>query len=329
MERSVVLLGAGGIGETHLKALSRTAGLRAAAVADIQFERAARLAETYGLKPYADYGEMLAEQKPDIAIVALPHFLHREAAVRCLEAGCHLLLEKPMAMTAAECDEIVEHAERRGLIVLVGHTQQYLPHNRAAKALMLAERASLGKLVQINDVRYGPYFTPNRPRWFLDRAKSGGGIVANLGAHAIDKIQWLTDSRIRRVRARLSFEAPDYPDIEGSAAMLFETDSGVACTVSLGGYEGVWRQETDLLFTGGMIRIRSHEGLWIARRGQCEEVPVEKGEDPYMLQLSDLAECIRRNAQPYAWARYGRSVVRVIEAVYASHASGREVDVGD
>src|SRR5690606_32512534 len=117
------------------------------------------------------------------------------------------------------CDDIIEHAERLSRAVLVGHTQQYLPYNLAARELLRKEGPALGKLIQINENRYGPYFTPNRPAWFLDRAKSGGGIVANLGAHAVDKIQWLTDSRIQRVRARLSIETPEYPDIEGSASM--------------------------------------------------------------------------------------------------------------
>lgn len=322
-----VLLGAGNIGQAHLRAISRMDGIRAAAVADVSRERAGQCAEAFGIAAYTDYRRMVSELKPDIAIVALPHFLHRDAAVECLEAGCHLLLEKPMAISSAECDDIIASADRLRRIVLVGHTQQYLPYNLAAKALMRREAAALGKLIQINDNRYGPYFTEQRPAWFLDRAKSGGGIVANLGAHAVDKMQWLTDSRIRLVRANLSFEAPGYPDIEGSASMLLRTESGVSCTVNLCGYEGAYRQETELMFTGGRIRILYNKGLWITRGGDDEEVPVERGDDPLALQLADLIGCIRDGRQPYASGRYGRSVVRAIETIYASHASQSELEV--
>lgn len=322
-----VLLGAGGISEAHLKAIARLAGIRAAAVADVNVERAQECAERYGVNAYADYAEMLEAERPDIAIIALPHFLHRDAAVRALEAGCHLLLEKPMAISSEDCDAILEAAERHGRTVLVGHTQQYLPFNIAAKRLIREAGPALGKLVQINENRYGPYFVPHRPAWFLDRAKSGGGIVSNLGAHCVDKLQWLTDSRIVRIRANLSFEAPEYPDIEGSASMLMETDRGVSCTVNLGGYEGIRREETELLFTGGMIRILNHQGLWISRDGQYEEIAVDRSADPFELQLIDLMRCIREGTQPYASGKYGRTVVRAIETVYASHAARQELAV--
>jgi len=322
-----VLIGAGNIGHAHLQAISRIEGLSAAAVADISPEKAGQSAAAFGIAAYTEYRKMLSELRPDIAIIALPHFLHRDAAVACMEAGCHVLLEKPMAVSSAECDDIIACADRLGRIVLVGHTQQYLPWNLAAKALMRKEAASLGKLIQINDSRYGPYFTEQRPAWFLDRAKSGGGIVANLGAHAVDKIQWLTDSRIRSVRANLSFEAPGYPDIEGSASMLLMTESGVSCTVNLGGYEGIRKHETELLFTGGMIRIHYGGGLWISRGGECERIPVAEETDPYELQLVDLIDCIRSGRQPYASGRYGKSVVRAIETIYASHAGQCELEV--
>src|SRR5690606_8821748 len=104
----------------HLAAISRMTGIRAVAIADINRERAEECAKKFDLKAYTDYEEMLAEQQPDIAIVALPHFLHRDAAISCLAAGCHLLLEKPMAISSAACDDIIEHAERFSRAVLVG-----------------------------------------------------------------------------------------------------------------------------------------------------------------------------------------------------------------
>lgn len=324
MKLKVALIGAGGIGDSHLEAIAGLENMEAVAIADIHPARADERARRYGVRPFTDYRLMIEETRPDVAIVALPHFLHKEAAVYCAERGCHLLLEKPMAVAARECDEINEAAERGGIAVLVGHTQQYLAYNLAAKALIA--RSDLGKPVTINDVRHGPYFTPDRPAWFLDKAKSGGGIVANLGAHAIDKIQWLTDSRIVRVRASLSFLNSAYPDIEGSAAMLLETSEGVPCTVNLSGYAGAARrEETELVFERGMIKITNHHSLCISKDGQYEEVAVDRDVHPFQLQLQDLASCIRERRQPYSGGEYGRSVVRVIEAVYRSAAEDRDI----
>jgi predicted dehydrogenase len=325
MVQNVVLIGAGIIGECHLKAIGNMDGIRASAVADINLTQAQSCAERYDLKAYQDYRQMIDEVRPDIAIIALPHFLHKEAALYGLNNGCHLLLEKPMALNEAECKEIMEAAESNGRMILVGHTQQFLNQNLKAKALI--RKGELGKLIMINDKRHGPYFVEKRPGWFLDRAKSGGGIVFNLGAHSIDKIQWLTDSRIVRVKANLSYLNESYPDIEGSASMLLETSTGVSCTVNLSGYEGIRSEETELVFEHGMIKIINHHSVWISKDGTYAEVPDEKAVDPFELQLLDLMDSIQTGQQPYASGEYAQSVVRVIEAVYESAGMGREVSM--
>ncbi|GGD49501.1 Gfo/Idh/MocA family protein [Paenibacillus nasutitermitis] len=325
MTITATLIGAGGIGDSHLEAISRLEGIQASALADINLERAQNCADRFGLKAYTDYRAMIAEVKPDIAIIALPHFLHREVALYCLNQGCHLLLEKPMALSDEECSEIIELANSKGLIIFVGHTQQYLAQNLTAKALIREGR--LGNLIMVNDNRHCSYFTPDRPAWFLDPAKSGGGIVANLGAHCIDKIQWLTDSRIVQAKAILSYEAEGYPDVEGSASMLLTTSQGVPCTVNLSGYKGVGSEETELVFTHGMIKILNHKSVWLSRDGVYQEVPSIESVNPMRLQFLDLLACIRDGRQPYCSGDYGRSVVRVIEAVYESDKRKQEVAV--
>ncbi|WP_080840783.1 Gfo/Idh/MocA family protein [Cohnella massiliensis] len=105
MTYRVAIAGCGGISDRHLAALKQweQSGGRACAVAvaDTNLSRAHTAAERYGgrLSVYADYKKMIREAAPDVVIVALPHFLHLEAACFAAEAGCHLLLEKPMALT--------------------------------------------------------------------------------------------------------------------------------------------------------------------------------------------------------------------------------------
>ncbi|GGD52966.1 Gfo/Idh/MocA family protein [Paenibacillus nasutitermitis] len=325
MTLTAAIIGAGGIGAAHLEALSEMEGIAAVALSDVSPERAEQCAQRFGIKAYLDYRAMITETRPDIVIIALPHFLHKEASLYSLKHGCHLLIEKPMAISAAECDEILALADSKERILFVGHTQQYLAMNLRAKSIIL--QGGLGKLVMINDTRHKPYFTPERPAWFLDPAKSGGGIVANLGAHAIDKIQWLTDSRIVRARATLSYESAGYPDVEGSAAMLLTTSQGVPCTVNLCGYADVSHEETVLVFTNGMLKIINRKSVWLSQGGLFREVTSDNIADPLRLQFEDLLACIRDGKQPYCSGDYGRSVVRVIEAVYESHKRSAEIAV--
>src|SRR4029453_8606589 len=98
---------------------------------------------------------------------------------------------KPMAVSVSECDAIIQAGQKADIRILVGHTQHYIAENIQAKSIV--QSGELGELVMIHDVRHTNYFQDSRPQWFLEKEKSGGGILANLGTHSIDKIQWLTD----------------------------------------------------------------------------------------------------------------------------------------
>ncbi|RXZ83515.1 gfo/Idh/MocA family oxidoreductase [Paenibacillaceae bacterium] len=325
MACTAVLIGAGIIGDYHLKAMAELDGVNMIAIADINLDKAQLTAKQYGIEAFQNYQQMVEQLQPDIAIIALPHFLHTEAAIFCANHGCHLLVEKPMATSSQACTDIIEAVERNGVIMLVGQTQQYIGRNLDAKKIIQSGR--LGQLVMIHDNRHDVYFTEQRPKWFLDKTMSGGGIVFNLGIHAIDKIQWLTDSRIAKVNATVSYCADGYPDVEGSAVMLLETDAGVPCTVSLSGYNGVAYEDTELVFTNGMIKIGPNNTVSVSVNGKYEVLPQVETRNPFQLQLIDLLACIEEQRQPYASGEYGRSVVQVAEAVYLSSTTKSTVNI--
>lgn len=322
----VAIVGGGAIAESHLEAISRMEQVQGAAVADLVGERAEALAGKYGAAPYTDYREMIVRERPDIAIVTLPHYLHKEAALFCLEQGCHVLLEKPMALDVDECDEIVEAARRSGSALLVGHTQHYIPENRAAKRII--EEGSLGRLVMVNDVRNVYYFREDRPSWFFRQSLAGGGILMNLGSHSIDKITWLAGSEVDKVSASVSDQG-EKGDIEGSGMAFLRLRSGLPATISLSGYKGYARNETELVFTDGMLRLETGKALWISRGGDYERVETEAQELPFafMLQLEDLIACIEGRRDAAASLAHSRHAIAVVRAIYASGASGREETV--
>ncbi|MUG45694.1 Gfo/Idh/MocA family protein [Paenibacillus woosongensis] len=321
MPYRVVLIGAGIISRNHLNAIRQMNELSAAAVADIDEERGRTVSGEYGIAYYSDYKEMIRKEKPDIAIIALPHFLHEECAIWCAAQGCHLLLEKPMALNVKQCDAILGAARASGVKLMVGHTQHYWPANLLAKAFI--ESGELGKLLAIQDTRHLYYFSEHRPAWFLDKDKAGGGILMNLGAHSIDKIQWLTGSRIKTVKAALSYEGAR-GNVEGSGCIFLETSNGVSAVIVQSGYAGVARDETELIFTQGMIRLVSAKGLWVSRDGRYEEVKPPCSTDPFVLQFEDLLQAIRQDAEPGSTGEYARSVIAALEAVYRSDETGVE-----
>jgi predicted dehydrogenase len=321
-----VVIGAGAIAGNHLNTLKTNGRTELVAVADIDRERANEAAERYAIKPYTDYRGMVREERPDIVVITLPHYLHKEAAIWCAEQRCHVLLEKPMAMNARECADINEAASRAGIVLAVGHMQHYFAENIKAKQLIAS--GQLGRLVMINDRRYGYYYGDKRPAWFLDKAASGGGIAMNIGSHSIDKIQWLTDSRIVKVKAELTHFG-ERGNVEGSASLLMRTSKGVTASVSLFGYRGVPTNETELLFTGGALKIVARKGLWISGANGYE--PVETGTltEPFGPQWEELLNAIEHGADTSMSGEYGLTVAAALDAVYRSHETGMEQEVSE
>ncbi len=339
----VAVIGGGAIAEEHLLALEGMERAKAVAVADLIEERAEGLAGRYGgLSAYTDYKEMIVREKPDIAIITLPHFLHMTAALFCIESGVHVLLEKPMALDVGQCDEIIEAASRQSVRLMVGHTQHYIAENRTAKRII--DEGGLGKLVMINDVRNVYYFQDRRPAWFFQKALAGGGILMNLGSHSVDKIAWLAGSAVHSVKAVTSHYGGK-GDIEGSGMAFLHLENGVPATVSQSGYQGLARNETELVFTEGMLKLETGKALWLSSGGEYERVETDRQEPPFVLQLLDLIARIEAgddsgsnsdaeaSSDSVEWPgpslEHSRHAVAVVRAMYASHKSGREEAVTD
>lgn len=316
------LIGAGAIAISHLKAISRCGRSELVGIADIDQQKVTEFACTYDTIPYVDYKEMVKITRPDIVIIALPHFLHKEVAVWCLRQGCHILLEKPMALNVQECNEIIEISRQYQRSVIVGHIQHYFATN--IKAREIIQSGQLGRLVMINDRRHSNYFRADRPKWFLEKEKSGGGIVMNLGSHSIDKIQWLSGTKVQKVKASLTYYVKGV-DVEGSGCLYLQLNDEIAATVSLSGYRGsVQRDETELLFTDGQMKINASGKLWISVNREYELVDLGGKSDPFMAQWNEVVDHILSGKEIGISAEYGRSVVATIEAVYRSHETGVE-----
>lgn len=320
-ELRAAVLGAGTIANAHLEAIQSTQGLTACAVVDIQPEKASQIAKLFNIAAFTDYRKMIIEEKPDVVAIALPHFLHKETAIFAAEHGCHLMIEKPMALNAAECEEIIQAGRRADIRILVGHTQHYMAENIQAKRMI--QSGELGKLVMIHDVRHLNYFQDSRPQWFLEKEKSGGGILANLGTHSIDKIQWLTDSTVRKVSTSVSHFG-HRGDVEGSGMIYLELTAGIPATIVQSGYLGASRNETEIIFTKGMLKLVTGNSLWISRGGSYEKLEPLSLAKPFELQYADLLTAIRTHSETSCPPEYARGVIAALEAVYLSAETGKE-----
>lgn len=316
-----VVLGAGGIAKSHFEAMKKINSYVPIAVADISYDKAQDFSKKYGVKPFEDYKQMIDELQPDIAIITLPHFLHKEASLYCIEKGCHIMLEKPMAMNKVECDEILAAAKKHQVELMVGHTQHYIAANIKAKQVI--DEEDLGSLVMVNDFRHVNYFLETRPQWFLQKDLSGGGIMMNLGSHSIDKIQWITGCELRSVISKLSYLG-DRGDVEGSGCLYLETTGGVPVTISQSGYGSMIKDETEFVFTKGSVRLNTGHGTVALIKGkEVVQLDPAKLSTPFELQYQELQSAIEGKSPLLSTGEYASKIIQILEAVYRSDESGQ------
>ncbi|HTE20759.1 MAG TPA: Gfo/Idh/MocA family oxidoreductase [Armatimonadota bacterium] len=331
------IIGAGRICAAHASAAVALPETRLAAVAEVDAERLERATATYGCKGYADYREMLADPEVEAVVVGLPHWLHHEVTVTSLDAGRHVLLEKPMGMSVAECDAMVEAAERSGKTLMVAHSQHFFPVNLAAKRLL--EEGGIGTPVLATDTWYKPFYEGVRPEWFLDGAR-GGGMWPMNGSHMIDRLTFFLGGAITSVKARVGSPIFGLSATDMGAA-FFQFDHGACATLMHVGYrDGVNRFEAEITGTEGQLKVSGDRGggdeIWVSRAGQWEAIPAPPVElllkpgatlrgTAFALQMREFALSILEGRPPAVTAEYGRQVVRVLEACEESSRTGREV----
>src|SRR4029077_20183802 len=162
--------------------------------------RRERAANLYSCPVHVELDALLADPGVDAVVVALPHWLHCDGRVHAPRPEKHAPVEKPMAMTVAECDEMIAAARVAGRVLMVGHHHHFVPVNLETRRLILG--GEIGTVVMATDTWYKSFYSDERPPWFLDAGK-GGGMWPMNGAHMIDRLTYFLGSRVASVKARV------------------------------------------------------------------------------------------------------------------------------
>jgi phthalate 4,5-cis-dihydrodiol dehydrogenase len=187
----------------------------------------------HNARAYADVAELVADPAVQVVYIATPHQFHAAHAVLAAQHGKHIILEKPMALTLADCDAIIAAVERHGVHLIVGHTHAFDPAVRLMRDIIA--RGELGRLGLIHSFNYTNFlYRPRRPEE-LDTAR-GGGILFNQVPHQIDTARLLAGGLARSVRAQASVLDPARPT-EGGCAALLQFEGGAAASLVYSGYD--------------------------------------------------------------------------------------------
>jgi UDP-N-acetylglucosamine 3-dehydrogenase len=207
------VIGVGVMGSNHARVLSDMAGVELVALADPDRKQRDFVAGTLGCGAVADAAALL-RSGIDAAIIAAPTHLHHDIAQQCIDAGVHVLVEKPIASTIEESRAIVAAARRAGVTLMVGHVERFNPAVQSIKRAIKDQ-----DILSIAITRVGPF----PPRM------SNVGVVIDLGVHDIDLIRWFTESEIVEIQPQMSSAVAEREDI---ALLQFRTASGVLAHIN-------------------------------------------------------------------------------------------------
>ena len=310
----IAIVGTGIIAGLHLDAIAKLDNCSLAALCDLNEAKLAELTAKYGVPGFTDYKKMPEEVDFDAVILNLPHGLHAEAAIFFLNAGKHVLVEKPMANTVEECDAMLAAAEKNGKKLAVGHIQRFFRPNRIVKDII--DSGELGKFCMYTEHRSINYFLDNRPAWFTSKKMAGGGIVMNYGAHAFDKLFYVTGKRPVSVTASTANLINDR-DVEGHAQIFAKFEYGLSASITLSGYSDVV-YESYYYFTGGAVRVVGVDSAYMRREGEKEWTPLDAKRDygEFIVQLDEFVKYVNDKASEIADGLYSRDIVMAIEEAY-------------
>jgi predicted dehydrogenase len=335
----LAFVGCGAVADLHWAGIQGGARdlIEVAAAVDPDRRAAERIASRAGARVFGSLEDALEGGGFEAVDLMLPHRLHESAAIAALEAGKHVLLEKPIALSVESAERILEAARRSRRVFMVAENSQYWPEVTRARELI--ERGAIGEVVTARACansrldRSSPFYAGERP-WRFDRRETGGGIGIDLGSHWIRPLRiWMGE--IAEVAAALDHPAAE---MEGESLVraLLRFASGRCASFEAAALPGA-TLGPDALFriTGsrGEIAIESRAGGQLVLYDA--EHPGGQREEPggylaaFALELADFARAVLEGVPPAAGAEMALGDLRAVQAMYRSAATGRWERVWD
>lgn len=346
------ILGAGAIGAKHAAAAT-SAGVEVACVIDHNAERSAALAGIYGAASSNEPKALWDDATIDAVVIGVPNYLHRSMALDAIAAGKDVLLEKPMALTAAECDGLCQAAEESGRVLQIGYTHRFTAVGSGAKRFV--ESGVLGDVYHAKAHLHLRRGVPGLGGWFTTKAMSGGGALVDLGVHLVDLGLYLLGQPTAvavsgKAYSKFGVKMRDYVyesmwagppnfdgacDVEDHATALVTFDTGAtldlqvawACNLPAGSMPDSMfallgdRGGLSFELFGDHLLLRSE----IAGRNADSKILLPAA-DQMTLQIADFAEAVRsRRPGVGATPAEGRKVQTIIDAIYQSHDTNAPV----
>lgn len=284
---------------------------------------------------YHDYQEALKNPDIDAVIVVTPTNLHKAIVVAAAHAKKHVFCEKPMAISVAECDEMIHACQKNGVKLQIGFMRRFDEGFRHGKSLI--ESAEIGEVTLIKSLTHGP----SQPKaWMYDIANSGGPI-AEVNSHDLDTLRWYAGSEVKAIHAiGHNFRSPEvvstYPDYYDTVAILLEFHNGIIGMIDGAQYvQYGYDARAEILGTKGNVLIGSqrNDNVCVAlhdRKLQCNAMPswTKLFKDAYVNEAKAFIQAIMEDTEPEVSGYDGKMALILVQAGNQSLKEGRCILLG-
>jgi predicted dehydrogenase len=334
-----------GMGKGHIRGYQNHEAASVVAIADLDKEKLQEVGKQFEIpNRYTSGDELIEGEDLDVVSIATPNKLHKPLTIKALEAGCHVLCEKPMAMNAEEAEDMVAAARENDRRLMINFSFRFNETSDALKKRI--EAGELGEIYYGRTLWLRRRGLPGFGGWFGKKQLSGGGPLIDLGVHRLDlalwmmgypKPLWVMGSTYDHIGTRIAKEEKKDFDVEDMAVAMIKFDNGA--TLEL---EAAWAchikekelMETRLLGTdGGLLYSNCEEGYRFKGEIFCEkdgyhfDSTMHPGTDAFPTAMEYFADCILNDRPHMATGEEGVIVMELLDAIYKSAEKGEPVRI--
>ncbi len=339
---NVGVLGAGGIAWYHMKGFQKLDNVELVAVCDVDAGRVQKLGDEFNIKRrFTDYQQMLRLTDLDAVSICTPNWYHSGMSIAALDAGIHVLCEKPMAMNAREAEQMVEAQRRSGKTLMIAHHFRFRDDVRVLKQAI--DASDLGNIYHIRTAWLRRNGIPGFGSWFTTKSLAGGGVLIDIGVHALDLCMHLLDfPDVRSLVASVGGYFGDRKegmggwgtpvpggkcDVDNYAAALIKFGQGTTLYLELTWASHIKEDKVEFVVMGteGGATLKPLE-IFSTKYGYPADSILEvKDNEAYADEIAHFIDCITSGKEPIPKGEHGVKVMRLIDAIYQSASEGKEI----
>jgi predicted dehydrogenase len=342
MQRTkVAILGAGFISEIHLESYHRfIPEAEVVAVYARNPDKAKEFAEKHHIaKWYTDVDKLINESQCEIVDICLPNFLHADACIKAAQAGKHIIIEKPLAITLEECDAMIDACKKANVKLMYAEELCFAPKYERVRHLVKEGAVGDVYMLKQSEKHSGPHTD-----WFYDINLAGGGVLMDMGCHAMQWFRWMLGNvKAKSVYASMStVYHKQRTKGEDNSVVIVEFENGVtAVAENSWAKHGGMDDKSEVHGTGGVIYadlFMGNSAISYSKHGYgyaMEKADTTVGwsftvfeevfNQGYPHELKHFVDCVRNNKDPLVTGEDGRVVLEILYAAYASAGQGKKI----